>query len=156
MLKSIQWLLERGANPNIPNSYGHFPLHYAAAGDSCCYDCAQHRAMDGDVCTCTEMISLLIKYGANPNICDAEGATPLHWAADASDDDTCEAIECLLNSGANLDQADNKSRTALYRATDNEDEVVVRLLLARGADVAQFEQACKESPWNQWIREQSL
>ncbi len=63
-------LLEAGADPNIRNeSMGRSPLHFAAQN--------YHH----------EMITILISYGANVNIPDANGLTPLYFAENEYKDD---------------------------------------------------------------------
>lgn len=47
-----------------------------------------------------EMVSALLKCGANVNVCDAENFTALHWAAQS---DNIETVMLFLqNGGANL------------------------------------------------------
>lgn len=80
-------LLKNKANPNIPNIDGNYPLHQATAHS-------------------LEMMSLLLKYGADPNVCDKYGFTVLH------------AI--LLNMENNRDQhvAIEKVKLLLHYGTD--------------------------------------
>ena len=53
------------------------------------------------------MIRLLLKHGANANARDGVGQTPLHWAAEWSNEAAIEA----LSESSDLEIRDNKGRT---------------------------------------------
>jgi len=58
-------LLENGANPNLRTN--------------CLKTTALHRAVDVNVLNrCDELVDLLLKYGADPNLVDEGKRTPLH------------------------------------------------------------------------------
>ena len=81
-IESVEALLQCGADCNF-----HAPLHM----------CAQISWLKG--------AATLLKAGANPNICAADGDTPLHMAVTrAAANETLDAAEIfrlLLSSGAN-------------------------------------------------------
>ncbi len=98
---------------NCQDADGNTPLIYAA--------------VDGSV----KSVQLLLKLGANPNLANSHGTTPLLiCAGDAA------KVKLLLNKGAKVNQASKLGRTPLELAAsyDNGD-ASVRLLIAHGAKV---------------------
>ena len=78
-----------------------------------------------------ESVRLLLKGGADPNVRNEAGATPLMWAV--SD---LEKTRLLLDRGADVNARSEDSRTALLIAAGRfGSQEVVRLLLDRGADI---------------------
>ncbi|KAJ3494179.1 hypothetical protein NLG97_g4251 [Lecanicillium saksenae] len=75
---------------------------------------------------------LLLKNGADINIKDGHGQTPLFQAAEYGR----EAIaELLLKNGANIDAKDHLGQTPLFRAAEYRREAIVELLLNNSAKV---------------------
>ena len=78
-----------------------------------------------------ESVRLLLDAGADPNIRNEAGATPLLWAV--SD---LEKTRLLLDRGADVNARSEDSRTALLIASGQfGSREVVKLLLDRGADI---------------------
>ncbi|KAL8728836.1 MAG: hypothetical protein Q9166_005153, partial [cf. Caloplaca sp. 2 TL-2023] len=73
-----------------------------------------------------------LAWGANANIPDTRGRTPLHQAAHYSWE---EPVKDLIESGADIQAVDNESRTPLHLASDQGFSQVVRLLLRHDANV---------------------
>lgn len=75
-----------------------------------------------------------LREGANPGQPDADGWTPLHFAAQGQHADVAAV---LLRAGAPVDAADKHGKTplavALFNVRDGEGQVV-RVLLDAGAD----------------------
>ncbi|WP_265029689.1 ankyrin repeat domain-containing protein [Wolbachia endosymbiont (group A) of Philonthus cognatus] len=67
-------------------------------------------------------IASLLKAGANPNQQDCEGKTPLHYAAKVELDK--ESINFLLKSGAELNILDKQGKTPLQTAIDNDNKYI--------------------------------
>jgi uncharacterized protein len=76
-------------------------------------------------------IRYLIGNGADPNIRNEKGVTPLVLAANLG---FVEGVEVLVNSGARVDEASQTGETPLIAAVHRHDIGVVRLLLKAGAD----------------------
>lgn len=79
----------------------------------------------------TRAASALLELGADPNLPDFEGDTPLITAVAA---DSEEIARLLIRSGANLNQANQVGVTPLMRAADEGRLKLTVLLLQSGAD----------------------
>jgi uncharacterized protein len=108
-------LLKAGANPNVRNLLGSTPLAEAAFNAN------------------TEMIQALLAAGADPNAPGADGQTPLMIIAKTSN---VPAAKLLLDKGANPNVKEaQRGQTALMWAAASSQGVMMRELLARGAEV---------------------
>lgn len=76
-------------------------------------------------------ITFLTAKGANPNIADKNGVTPLQLAAGLG---FIEGIELLLDAGARVDVTNSAGETPLISAVHRRDVAMVRLLLSKGGD----------------------
>lgn len=89
--KRIKHLLRKGVHIESVNSHGQTPLFCAAFG--------------GD----NEVVSLLLKLGANPNRrCGSNGATPVHGAAYRG---SRRVLRLLVEAGGDLTLEDNAEQT---------------------------------------------
>lgn len=76
-------------------------------------------------------VELLLKFGANPNVTDRSGVTPLMIAASSG---AQKYTAMLIEAKAELNLQDSKGATALMHAVLAASYEVVSLLLAAGAD----------------------
>eukprot|EP01094_Clydonella_sp_ATCC50884_P024167 TRINITY_DN5990_c0_g1_i1.p1 TRINITY_DN5990_c0_g1~~TRINITY_DN5990_c0_g1_i1.p1 ORF type:complete len:715 (+),score=262.20 TRINITY_DN5990_c0_g1_i1:38-2146(+) len=120
--KAIETLLASGASHAVPDACGATPLHYAAQSGS------------------RRCIALLIAAGANVKEGDAEGLTPLHYAVESS-----KAVKALLEAEADINARDNAGRTPIFHAVEAQSEAVVRLLVAKHANLAIKDNALKQA-----------
>lgn len=79
-----------------------------------------------------DIVNVLLAAGANPNLADRKGNTPLIWASD--EQQTAIALQ-LLQAKADPAAKSNKGKTALYYAARNGDQTLAQELLAAGAPV---------------------
>lgn len=92
-----------------------------------------------------EVAKLLLRYGADPNMEDADDWTPLHSAAA---NNRLECAELLIKSGALVDAPDLAGWTPLYWAKSNKHEDMVALLEKRGARITVF----SEKDWKRYMK----
>ncbi|CAB0034742.1 unnamed protein product [Trichogramma brassicae] len=89
-----------------------------------------------------EMMELLLRNGANPNLANAKGWTPVHVMAMKDLDnelvDIFFKINDALQQTVQVDAKDNRGRTPLQLAVSNLMPHVVDVLLNRGADLSKF------------------
>jgi ankyrin repeat protein len=97
-------LLERGADLNAPAPHGQPPLWYAAS---------MPRRPD--------LMDAILRAGANPNIQDYEGNTPLHVAVERGN---AELVDMLFRAGANPFITNNAGRTPIDAARYRPQEFV--------------------------------
>lgn len=76
-------------------------------------------------------VRFLTQKGANPNIRDKEGNTPLQIASALG---FIEGVEVLIGAGANIDDTNVAGETPLIAAVHKRDVAMVRILLANKAD----------------------
>jgi ankyrin repeat protein len=76
-------------------------------------------------------IDFLLRKGADPNIRDNKGVTPLVLATRL---DFVEGAEALIAKGAKVDIPDQTGETPLIFAVHNRDTSMMRVLLRAGAD----------------------
>lgn len=104
----IQNLLDRGANPNLPDEEQDTALHLAA--------------QRGDI----DIVKMLMTKGADVNAKNKLGGTPLMWAGVYGHEEVARA---LLDKGADPKLKDADGLTAAAWATKNNREVMAQLLL---------------------------
>ncbi|KAE8131502.1 ankyrin repeat-containing domain protein [Aspergillus pseudotamarii] len=122
-INAAQSLLD-GVSPDIQDRTGRTIFSRAVSLDSK-QDLPNH--LNAEV-----LFDLLIARGADPDLGDHTGETPVHWAAKAGDH---EMVRLLLQKGALPDLPDKWGRTPLSRAAERGHSLLVeRLLVDGGAD----------------------
>lgn len=119
-IDAARLLLDRGADPNRPDSGGDTPLHYLAARKVIEIQAAKAAA-----------IQLLLERGAVATVTDAGGWTPLHLSASVGDSDAL--LQLWLDHGAQVGVADKHGITPLDVAVTADHEPAARFLIAHGA-----------------------
>lgn len=76
-------------------------------------------------------LTFLLAKGANPNLTDNNGNTPLMDAVQARFE---EGVRSLLSFNAQVDKANGSGETPLIRAVQLRDVELIRLLVAQGAN----------------------
>lgn len=79
-----------------------------------------------------DVVEALVSAGANTNIADENGYTPLHYAAGQ---DLEEIAKLLLEHGADINAATKDGVTALHSAVSQGREKMVRFLIKNGTDI---------------------
>jgi hypothetical protein len=128
-------LVTRGAPVRAKNRRGAEPLHYACDGSP------GSKRWNPDAQAAT--IECLLAAGANPNVTDRSGVTPLHRAVRTR---CAAAVRLLLDAGANARQRNGRGSTPLHLAVQTtgrsgsgsaearqQQAEIVRLLMAHGA-----------------------
>jgi ankyrin repeat protein len=148
--QAVNLLLANGADPNLSNRFDTTPLMFASKignvdilesliDSGANLDSVNY--MDSALITAAcnnsdEVVSALLKSGANPDIKSGFGKFPLLCAAKES---YISIVQQLVDAGANVDLQDKYGRTAIIEAADNNDVFMVEFLLDLGAtpDLAQ-------------------
>ncbi|KAJ5377374.1 uncharacterized protein N7496_004783 [Penicillium cataractarum] len=125
-LEAAKTLLDNGANPNgSEHAPNRRPLLLAA-----------HAGL-------TEMVDLLLDYGAALEILDHVGLPALHWA---SKENHLETARLLLSRGAEVDRFGSDEKSALHLAVISDQLPIAELLLENGADVNMPEGTSGQTP----------
>jgi ankyrin repeat protein len=124
-LKTVKFLLEKGANPNLQNKKGWTPL--------------ASSARNSNTSSSLETVRLLLEYKADPNIVDGDKYTALIRASmNTSGDSSLETVKLLLEKGANINYITDTGVSALVVACRFSNSTssleTVRFLLENGAD----------------------
>ncbi len=90
-----------------------------------------------------EVAKMLLAAGANLNIQNDKGLTPLMLIMgsfegaqqDQAKESLRSIVRFILQNGAKIDAADNKGKTALFYAVEQKDTPTIDLLLTAGADI---------------------
>jgi len=116
---TVAFLLEHGADPNIPNHNGLTPLEHA---------CGRDKSV------ALPLVKLLLARGAEVNHTnrDGGGLGPLDWAVSS---DNTELVKLLLEHGADARAKSKHGETALHSAASRGDTEIAAMLIERGADV---------------------
>jgi ankyrin repeat protein len=93
---TVEFLLTRGADPNLKDDIGRTMLHRAAAMNR------------------VNLIEILLKHGANIDATTATRMSPLMYAAQRG---SCEAVELLLRRGADANIVNDFGKTACTLCT---------------------------------------
>lgn len=143
--EAVEFLLNHRANPSLPTKSGSTVLHLGAQNSekvvsllvSRGADVNARRANDGR----TPLHSaadptILIEFGADCNVQDHEGITPLHVALEGYSPSIARA-KTLLENGADPNKKNKKGDTPLHLVHSwlRQDELLRELLMA-GADIA--------------------
>lgn len=83
-------------------------------------------------------MELLVKRGADLNIKNSDGATPLHYAVSGVSPNALEMTKLLLQNGAHVNVQDNRMQTPLFKTVffgrGAHRDALIALLLAHKAD----------------------
>lgn len=135
----VELLLARGADVNSTVGTGASVLvnekmpqvgMYGGAITTGSHRTPVHEAAGGD--PATGILELLLSHGADPNIHDNRGQTPLHVAVAGG---KAANVAMLISHGADPDAVEEKGWTPLHLAVREPDLAVVSLLIEKGASV---------------------
>ena len=90
-----------------------------------------------------KMVQLLLKYGADPNICNIDRSTPLH---EASSRWLLEAARLLLSHGAKVDEKNGEGKTPFQLAASKGHDELMILLVEHGACASESVCTCLRFP----------
>lgn len=126
--KAVQWLLLRGADPNIPDqSVGRTPLMAACS------------------CVSLDCIELLLDHGAEINACNASGLNAFMYLCDEDRNpqpitEIIEAAKLLIAHGVDLYPQNANQTLCLTRAARTEIVEIMELILSQGVNINQQNQ----------------
>ena len=131
--KLIADVLRVGADPNIADENGNHPLHWVLGGARIrCIVSFCRVEIVSESTDLLESVSTLVGAGAQVNVCNKEGQTPLHIAI--SGGHVTAAIALTIKFGADPNVADAAGNLPLhYACASPAYEPLVRMLLEAGA-----------------------
>ncbi|BFZ20659.1 hypothetical protein BsWGS_23698 [Bradybaena similaris] len=110
----VEYLCQRGAQLNTPNTIGKYPIHIAC---------------EKGFLRC---VSILIQYGASLEVTDNRSQTPL---SSAIVENQTSVAKLLVEEGANLHSADKYGYTPLHTACMKGNVELIDYLVTAGADI---------------------
>ncbi|MDA3838253.1 MAG: ankyrin repeat domain-containing protein [Candidatus Delongbacteria bacterium] len=113
-IKQINNFISASIDVNTMNYLGRSALHYASER--------------GNI----ELVEILINNGADVNLKDKNGVTPLMEASEKN----VELVKSLLNAGADVNLYSNYRKNALIYAVEKDRGDIVKFLLGNGADTS--------------------
>jgi ankyrin repeat protein len=145
-IETVKLLLDKGSEINAKNERDSTPLHWAVASEAKTRLLLERgaavnaRQTDGrtplynviSMENHDDVVRLLLKHGADPNLATANENTPLMVAAGRGD---VEALNLLIENKTNLNARNGAGATALINAALSRNPEAVKLLLDHGADV---------------------
>ena len=157
-IRTVRFLLNAGADPNIRSSSGSPALYYATHYSTLpCIRLLVSAGAGSDLCNNNgnsplhalgfqrryqvqredrrESIFYLVAAGSDVNRRNVWGGTPLALAAIKN---LSTEAEALLDCGADIDSRDNEGDSAIHEALTYNSEKVLRILLNRGADYTRW------------------
>ncbi|PFX14127.1 Ankyrin-1 [Stylophora pistillata] len=146
--KVVELVLNEGVDINIPSKNNRAPLFSASSSSSgeiieTLLDLGANidaKSTDDEVAalylaaSCGNYMAteILLRHGANKEIQDINGRTPLHACASKG---LFSLSRLLIDSGCDINLQDNSKETPLYLAVKNKHEHLVRVFLESSADV---------------------
>ena len=95
-----------------------------------------HVAVEG---YCKDSVKFLIENGADPNVADSDGLTPLQWIAkdgqNENEDLPTEMARLLIEGGAELNIANEDGATPLHLVVETGNLKLTKLLIDNGAEL---------------------
>lgn len=148
--------LEAGANPNAADATGKSALAWALEHPRHPQGCAARlilhgAAVDDSLLThavkkgMRELFAALLKTGADVNVADERGNTPLHYAARSN---RAYFVRDLIAAGADIEARNNDNLTPLMLTVRYRRYAAAECLLANAAD-----RYAKGSKYNETVRE---
>ncbi|XP_065925741.1 ankyrin repeat domain-containing protein 50-like [Magallana gigas] len=145
--KTVQLLLNKGADINLCESAGASPLYIACQnGHNTTVQLLLSNKADINLCAkngtsplyiaCQKghdsTVQLLLSNGADINLCRKNGASPFYIACQNGHDST---VQLLLSNGADINLCNKNGAGPFYIACQNGHDSTVQLLLSNGADI---------------------
>ena len=145
-VECVRALLATEADVNRKNKYGDSPITLAAGRghDKSLNLLLQAGVNDGDIThsliSATEngnskCIGLLLEAGADVNIRNTTGETPLHLVVNKQYNMSTDALQLLIKYGAGVNAIDREQNTALHFASSFSQLKAIKTLLMAGAHV---------------------
>ena len=147
-VKMIEILLDAGANPNVQLKL--FPPYRAVGPDrgaDMMLTMGSTPLLRAAKAADVAAIRLLLAHGADPNLPNVQGVTPVMAAAGLGSNeidtrgrfktqpDQVASIDLLVKAGADINAHDNRGQTALHGAALFGYDDVIKVLVAHNADV---------------------
>ena len=148
-VSAVTFLTERGADVTLTDECGCKALHYACINNSSpeVFSCLLEKGADINAClndgmtplmiaaedSLVNVVTFLIKQGANVDLQDSYGKTALHYAL-GSLNFLFEILCCLIQKGADVNTGSNDKLTPLMIAAEKGHINALTLLIKFGAD----------------------
>ncbi len=123
VVKSARYLIQAGADVNVPDCKGSTPLHYAA--------------YNGQI----YMITLLLNNGALLNKQNAFGSTPFHYAVKRGDLEICKQL-WEFGADKSIKNSDGLTPIGLYKKLTKKDLPIAEWKAEKSQKLLHFRKLC--------------
>ncbi|CAB0030124.1 unnamed protein product [Trichogramma brassicae] len=151
----VELLLRHGADPNRANVSGETPLHVICKNHSddlaeifcdASEKVGQRLRIDAQdergwtplhfalIRRNSRLVELLLRRGADPNLADEDGTSPLHLISEMDDPDSAKILFEICGELVKVDARDKFGCAPLHAAAFHSDAELMQLLLRNGAD----------------------
>ncbi|MBQ4359610.1 MAG: hypothetical protein II767_05080 [Proteobacteria bacterium] len=136
-IAEIRRLLDAGANINATDPQGRSLIYHVLSdcdgiGEQECHD-TNDEGLINEYCTSLSAIQFFAKRGANLNIKDNDGITPLMHVCDMKESDTEEFVSELIKAGADVNAKDNAGKSVADHCAEHNNSALQEILKNAGA-----------------------
>lgn len=128
-------LLENGADVNLKTTNENYWTSLTLAVGNQTEENKENETITSTQSRRNETIDILLRYGADIDLCKANGVSPLYIACQEGHDDI---VQLFLSNGANINKCTQNGASPLFIACQEGHERIVDTLVRNGANIQSY------------------